>query len=129
MDKRKLINRSDFMLIGIVVILAFCIYALFSLTRTSGVYLQAEIRVDGRVVQTLNLYDDAIITLTEHPAIQFIVNNGRIAFYKSDCPDQICVRNGFLHLAGHMSVCLPNRVVLAVVSLTEDGDGIDIFLD
>ena len=129
MDERKLINRNDFMLIGIVVILAVCIYMLFSLTRARGANLQAEIRVDGRVAQTLNLYDDAIITLAEHPAIQFIVSNRRVAFYKSDCPDQICVRNGFLHLAGHTSVCLPNRVVLAIVSLTDDGDGIDVFLD
>ena len=129
MDERKLISRKDFMIIGIVVILALCIYMIFSLTRARGVDLQAEIRINGRVAQTINLYDDGIITLAEHPAIQFIVSNGRIAFYKSDCPDQICVRNGFLHLAGHTSVCLPNRVVLAIVSLTDDSDGIDVFLD
>ena len=129
MDERKLINRNDFMLIGIVALLALCIYMFFSLTRARGVNLQAEIRVDGRVAQTLSLHDDAVITLTEHPAIQFIVSSGRIAFYKSDCPDQICVRNGFLHLAGHTSVCLPNRVVLVIVSLTNDDNEIDVFLD
>ena len=126
MDKRKLINRYDLLIMGIAVVLALCVYLFFFANRAA---VQAEVRMHGRTVQTITLEEDKVFSLAEHPAIQFIVSNGRIAFYKSDCPDQICVRNGFLHLVGQSSVCLPNRVVLTIVSLADDEDGIDFFID
>ena len=84
--------------------------------------------MNGNVVHTKTLDEDVIFSLSEHPAIHFVVSNGRIAFYKSDCPDQICIRNGFLHLAGHSAVCLPNRVVLTIVSTANHNDNIDVFM-
>ena len=128
MDNRRLINHKDYILIGAVILLALCVYA-FSMLNRADASIQAEIQMDGRVVQTLSLGEDIIFPLSKHPGIEFIVENGRIAFYKSDCPDHICVRSGFLHLPGQMAVCLPNRVVLTIVGMAENGDGADIFLD
>ena len=39
---------------------------------------------------------------------------GRIRFLKSDCPDQICVKTGWLTEGGHMAACLPNRSVVVI---------------
>ena len=126
-DGRRLFNRKDCIFICAVVLLAFCAYVLSRTGRAENI--QAEIRMNGRVVQTLSLQNDMVFPLYDHPAVQFIVENGRIAFYSSDCPDHICIRSGFLHIAGQTAVCLPNRIVLAIVGTAEDGDGIDVFLD
>ena len=114
MDKRKLANRHDIIVLSIIVILT-CVYVLFVMNREGSANMQAEIKMQERVIETIKLKEDRIFSIAEHPAIQFIVSDGRIAFYKSDCPDQICVRNGFLHLPGQFSVCLPNRVILTIV--------------
>ena len=127
MGQRKLITRLDAIILSIIVISALGGYAFAAMGRTST-NVQAEIRVNGRVVQTISLETDGIFTLPEHPAIQFIVSDGGIAFYTSDCPDQICVRNGFLRLAGQTSVCLPNRVMLTIVSTAAHEADIDFFL-
>ena len=129
MDKRKLISRNDLILIATIAIVALCIYMFILINRTDGENLYAEIRMNGITLQTVSLEEDKTFYLDEHPAIQFIIKDGRIAIYKSDCPDQICVRNGFLHLIGQSSVCLPNRLVLAIVGFAGDGDDIDVFLD
>jgi len=126
-DKRKLINRCD--IFGIAIILIICVCALFVLNRANDTEIQAEIKVRDSVVQMIALDEDKIFVLDEHPAIEFIVRDGRIAFYKSDCPDQICVRNGFLHLAGQISVCLPNHVALVIVSSIDDYSDVDVFLN
>lgn len=37
---------------------------------------------------------------------------GKAAFLQSDCPDQVCVRTGWLTRPGQSAVCLPKRLVL-----------------
>lgn len=128
MDKRKLITLTDVLIIGIFVIAAAGFYVFSTGTRVAGADT-AEIRIREETVKTVSLEEDRIFSLAGHPEIQFIVSNGRIAFHKSDCPDQICVRNGFLHLAGQSSVCLPNRVILTIVSPATGEDEIDFFLN
>ena len=36
----------------------------------------------------------------------------RICFQHSDCPDKICIHNGWLGREGEQAVCLPNRVIV-----------------
>ena len=45
----------------------------------------------------------------------------------ASCPDQICVRSGFISRAGQSIVCVPNEVVISLGSGTgeEGGGGLD----
>ncbi|MEL7565566.1 MAG: NusG domain II-containing protein [Dehalobacterium sp.] len=47
-----------------------------------------------------------------HEIIQ--VEKGRIRFKKTDCPDQICVRTGWLQNPGEIAVCLPNKAIISI---------------
>ena len=123
MNKRKLISLKEFLIIAAIAIPALCAYIFFG-AGAAGTH--AEIRMHNRVVHTVTLNEDKIFYLAPHPAVQFIVRGGRIAFYKSNCPDHICVRTGFLHLPGQIAVCMPNRVVLSIVGLADD---VDFFLE
>ena len=42
------------------------------------------------------------------------VNDGRIRFVQSGCPDQICVQSGWLSQAGQTAACLPAGVAVRV---------------
>ena len=53
------------------------------------------------------------------------VKNHRIAFISSDCPDKVCIHNGWLSREGEQAICLPNRVS---VTLT-DGSTVPVELN
>ena len=47
------------------------------------------------------------------------VRNGAICVSRADCPDQVCVRRGWLRGGAMPIVCLPHRLV---IELTQGGD-------
>ena len=42
------------------------------------------------------------------------VENGRIRFASSDCPDRVCVHSGWLSTAGQTAACVPAGVSIRV---------------
>lgn len=78
------------------------------------------ITVDGDVV--LNRKMSAFTEETEY---QITTGEGHVVVFlssdvvyiqSSDCPDQICVREGELKKPGDGAICLPNKVVVEVVA-------------
>ena len=43
----------------------------------------------------------------------------------SDCANQVCVNTGAIYLAGDSIVCLPNRVMVEILSESKGG-GVDV---
>lgn len=43
-------------------------------------------------------------------------DNGRIRVKAADCPDQLCVRTGWIRVSPQQIVCLPYRVVIKIES-------------
>ena len=69
---------------------------------------------------------DEVISLAEYgKEVQLEVKNHRIAFTSSDCPDKVCIHNGWLSREGEQAICLPNRVS---VTLT-DGSTVPVELN
>ncbi len=50
------------------------------------------------------------------------VRPGSIGIVSADCPDKICVQQGFLHDSRLPVTCLPNRIVITLEPSGEDGD-------
>ena len=114
MDKlkeRKLLNRRDFWLLAGLSI-ALALWYGMACEPQRGSY--ARIAVNRQAVEWVDLSVDRIFALEAIPNVRFQVRNGAIAFIESDCPDQICVRSGFLDRTGQMAACLPNRCSLVI---------------
>ncbi len=89
--------------------------------------IKAEITVDGEVYEIIPLTRDmeevrrevqGFIGTTHVEAI-----GGRVRVTRSDCPDKVCVHSGWINRPGQMVVCLPNRVVVRIISdLEQDID-------
>ena len=73
-------------------------------------------------VQTLSLSEDTVLTLTGRGGLRVTVevSGGAVRFSESGCPDQVCVRSGWLKKAGDTAACVPAGILLRV---TGDGDG------
>lgn len=122
--KGKFFAPKDLLLIALLLVFAGVFYFM-TLPGESGDI--AEISVDGKVVRQVSLCgeDDGIHEL-DGVNITYEVSGGKIRFVSSDCPDKVCVNDGFIGLGGQSVVCLPNKTVISVPR-SDDGD-VDIML-
>lgn len=79
--------------------------------------LRAEVTVDGKLVETLDLSKDQEVTIhgahdgTNH----LIVKDGEVWCAEASCPDKVCVHQGKQSLDGGLIVCLPNLMIVQVI--------------
>lgn len=85
----------------------------------------AQITQNGKVIKTIHLD-----TVTEaytfrvdgsNGAYNIIeVRPGEIGIVEASCPDDLCVKMGFIHSVGIPVTCLPNKLVIKIVADSED---------
>ncbi|OXT09109.1 hypothetical protein CE561_02850 [Thermoanaerobacterium thermosaccharolyticum] len=106
---------GDKILIGVLLVISlisgyFTYYKAFNKTGTNVV-----IEVNGFKYQELPLNVDKTVTIHNGKHINLVeIKNGKVRMKESDCPDQICVKTGWIEKEGQQIVCLPNRVVVRV---------------
>lgn len=114
-------------IIGILIISSLLVFILANHRPTGA---QAQVSLYGEVIKTFDL------TSIEEP-ITFEVDNkkgglntirvekGRIGITHANCPDQLCVERGFISDSIIPNVCLPNGVVVEIISNTPSSNAID----
>ncbi|MCY6370166.1 NusG domain II-containing protein [Clostridium ganghwense] len=107
------------------IIIVFCVciavgLGIFFKVRKKADYAQkyAEIYVKGnlykKVILTKEMKKDRIDIKTELGENIIEIENGGVRIIDSDCPDQICVKDGFKDEPGDILVCLPHKVVVEI---------------
>ena len=114
--------RKKDLLIIIPFLVAAGILALWFGAKPS--YGIAVVEKDGKEVCRFDLSEQKtsrIIDIGGSMNIKLLLEPGAISFYRSDCPDQTCVRTGRLTKPGQAAVCLPGKVSVRVIS---DGNSV-----
>ncbi|GBC76075.1 hypothetical protein HRbin07_00271 [bacterium HR07] len=114
----RTVNRyltwGDYLVIALVLLGASATIPLLHQTaEASGRW--AIVRLDGQVVHQLSLAHDQEVTVTG-PAGETVIQiqGGRIRVLRSPGPQQICVRQGWIHKPGEALICLPNHVTIEI---------------
>jgi len=118
-------SNKFWLLVLVGVVMASAITALL-LTRVTVSY--ARIYKADELKEVVNLtvitepysivfHDDLGLNVVE-------VESGRISISKSDCPDGICVRQGWISGGVVPIVCLPNRVIITLDGGDSDVDAV-----
>lgn len=125
--------KTKYFVICIVVLLCvsvgiFAYQVYLSNTVSDGVV--AEIYLDGELVRKISLSDvDKPYTFEvegEDGIVNVIsVEKGRICVSDADCPDGLCVKQGWRSGGVTPIVCLPNRLVINFKNVSDNGDDID----
>lgn len=109
-----------FLIIGIVLFCAFLIGGIFiygNVQEKRTPYVR--ILSDGQVLLYSPLKEFRNETEysieTDHGKVVVLISSERAVIVSSDCPDQICVKQGELTHIGQDAVCLPNKVVVEIV--------------
>ena len=120
--------KNDILLIVIILILAGGVWVYTLCNREAGG--MAVVTVDGKVEDILPLSKDTALGINADYlgtgetgfANVIVVENGRVCVKDADCPDQICVRTGWIEYDGQMIVCLPHKLIVTVVGGETDTD-------
>jgi hypothetical protein len=104
---------------GAVLLLALCLALL--LYRPAGTNtVTAVVSLDGEELMQIDL--SAVKEHAEYPVencpypLVIAAEPGRIRVLESRCPGNDCVRTGWISEPGRSIVCLPNRLVITLVS-------------
>lgn len=125
LDNKVRLKRDIILVLSMVIIAAAAFLIINFAVKKDGSY--AVIKVDGKVIKTLDLNSDE--TTIEVNGYQggvnkVVINDGKVSMTEADCLDELCVKTGKISMVGETIVCLPHRVVVEIKG-SQDDDSID----
>lgn len=121
MNKNK--HKADVILIGLLLVFCVVIFGVIQIfVKKDGAL--AVVKVDGNIVEKLDLKRENVIEVDGYDGgvNKIEVKGGKVRMTYADCPDELCVKTGWISKTGETIVCLPHRVV---VEITGGGGGVD----
>jgi hypothetical protein len=114
-----MLTRADKALIAVLTLLALTGIGVPFLSQSSATETaQAVITLDGKVVKTVKLDGHhELIPITSSNGYDLVEVSGKqVRIVEADCPDKLCVKQGWISRSPQQIVCLPNRVVVKVTN-------------
>ena len=118
---RRKLGKNDWILLGALAAVCLILFIVFRfLSSSQGA--RVVITVDGETYGTYSLAEDQEIPVEQSGSITNVVSisGGKVHMEEADCPDHLCIRQGEISSEHASIVCLPNRVVVEVVSDDEE---------
>ncbi|MBQ8518557.1 MAG: NusG domain II-containing protein [Agathobacter sp.] len=118
-------GKNDVIFIGFLAM--FCIAVCIWVYKGGAVEgSNIVITVDGKDYGTYSLLEEQTITIGEGETINIIeIKDGKAYMREASCPDQLCVDQNEISFDKESIICLPNKVVITVISdVQSDVDGI-----
>lgn len=115
-------TRADKLLIAAILLCALLgmatIYRHFFPTIDQHPPAQATISTQGKILRTIDLHPvDGRMTFQVSGrlgAATVEVADGKIRMLEANCPEQICVKQGWIHDPGASIVCLPGEIIIHI---------------
>lgn len=119
--KQSSAKKALIITISLIALTCISLISIFTLVRKSLLEqdLIADIYQNGKLIQSIPLnhvQEPYIITLTDTDGgtNTIEVRQGAIGIIAADCPDKICVNQGFIVNSLTPITCLPHRLVIEI---------------
>jgi hypothetical protein len=114
-----MLTWADKTLIAVLTLLALTGIAWPLLSQSSATTVaQAVITVDGKVVKTVKLdghHEMIHVTgVTGYDLVE--ISDKQVRIVEADCPDKLCINQGWISRSPQQIVCLPNRVAVRITN-------------
>lgn len=112
-------NLNYYIMAGLLalVLISFGVSHLVQRQMTEG-DLRLEIYTNGQLYQKIGLSEaiteEIKIMNTDGHYNVVEIDKGRARIKEADCPNQVCVRTGWISQPGQIAVCVPNKFNIAV---------------
>lgn len=109
-------KKNDIILLSVLLLFCAVLGAGYYLTHRTPA-LRAEVSIDGKLVQVLDLSRDQEVTIqgAHNGTNTLVIKNGEIWCADASCPDKICVHQGKQSMDGDSITCLPNLMFVWVI--------------
>lgn len=118
-SKAKWLKKGDFIIAAVIVLAAAGSVFPFLLENSSKKY--CVITKDNVIIKQVELTNHTTQTVQVdgdyHNTVQ--IQDGAVWVSQSDCPNQLCVHSAPISHSGQAIVCLPNHVLVRIVSSGE----------
>ena len=108
-----IIKKADIILFICLILIGGALsYLAFSGSSTGDLVV---VKVNGEIYGKYSLTKDRIITVNRDGHMNKItIKGGKVQVSKSNCKNQVCVKQGFISSTHQSIVCIPNRVVVSI---------------
>lgn len=107
-----------FVLAGILLLAGgiFLCYLLPSSAKKNCIIMQ-----DNVIIKELELtsHTEEIVTVAGTYENIIEIQDGKVRISQANCPDQTCVSSGWISKPGQALICLPNKLLVKIVSQAE----------
>ena len=115
--KRSLLDlkgRLDKPFIAVLAVLIALLFFLQHFTGNKGTYVI--ITQNNEIIGQYSLYQDHTfsVSTSDNHSNTVHIQNGQVWIEDSDCPDQLCVKQGSISHNGESIICLPHKLVIQV---------------
>lgn len=77
--------------------------------------VHAVVTVNGKPCRTIGLTEDTTLTvLGENGPATLEVSGKRVRIIEAECPEQLCLKQGWIGRPGDSIVCVPGRIVIRI---------------
>lgn len=122
-------NLNYYIMAGllVLVLISFGVSHLVQRQMTGG-DLRLEIYMDGQLYRTISLPEasaEEIKVFNANGRYNVVeIEKGRARVKEADCPNQLCVRTGWISQPGHLAVCVPNKFNIVIKGKSSQVDTI-----
>lgn len=115
MDMKMKKNDWKLLILVGIIVAAICGMRFFIGDRDAG---YVTVRIDGEIAETYTLSEDKVVKLNGGTNTMKI-ERGKVDMTDADCPDKLCVHQKAISKNNESIICLPNKIVIQVVSQDE----------
>ncbi|MDD6215699.1 MAG: NusG domain II-containing protein [Roseburia sp.] len=117
---QKRLKKNDIIFLAVVIVILAVVYVLFSFGGTKKGE-SVEILIDGASYGIYSLQEEQTIPIkiSNKTTNVLEIKDGKADMVEADCPDKLCVHQKAISKDKETIVCLPNKVVVQVISDTE----------
>ena len=115
-------NKSDLKLIGIVLVIAIMILFMIALSNDKN-NKKAIVYYDNEIVKEIDLTikEKKEYTVEGYNGdVKIVAEDGKIKVDTEKSPLHLCSKQGFIDKTYESIVCLPNKIIIKIVSDTND---------
>lgn len=113
------LNRADAFLLVALVVSSLAAVGLLIQRRHGRVADYAIVNVEGRQIQRIDLAVNDVVDIalpSGHMKVE--TRDGRIRVVESDCPNQVCLKTGWVSTSYQGIVCVPAKASIEISSTT-----------
>lgn len=114
-------NKSDIKLLILLLSIALISFLLIKFNQKKDDNLKAIVYYEDREILTINMNINNIYTVNGYLGpVVIVVENKKIAVKEEISPNNLCSKQGFVSNSMTPIICLPNKIIIKLVSNLEN---------